>query len=640
MFLKRVILLLTTVVLLLPLTGCNNGKTDDKEESGDRIMCSSKVRELIPSQRAASVWKGEWADEENGFSDESKIYGFDLYRNGELSETDASKIDNDDCKYLFYGESDTRAVNLAEGYAMTLPTTSLTVDYSLGMLRTRYYGDNFLLTVTKENQNPYGNNENGWNIYFTEWIDRYIGSLEYLANNKLRYSRAKQENKDLLPGYTVYLYNIQFRLKIDYKYQNYDIAVVRKDGEYVQFYLFVMKSTEKQVELLDNIVKSLTEFSPQGKAVNKQGAYELKIPEFWSEETKKYFNMLREQNDVSWGAFSASMPEDSDGTYESKLNMIKEDQQRLETAFDYKLDILPTYTPISWYDNYIDFPSGIASELAGGNGFNGKPVLQFTYQYTNSNNLGGTTPVFDVIDGKYDGQFRKIAQQIKAYEKPVLFRLNNEMNTDWTSYSGFMNLLDPDLYIESWQKLYNIFREEGVDNCIWIFNPIAVSCPYSNWSEYLCYMPGEDYMQMLGLTYYEMNNGIGKNASVKSFKEMYTYLYNKNMPYYENYPWIISEFGCAAGGKAYYDWGSSRYVESELGRNSALQAEWVSDMFECFNNNQEAANAFCRNIKAAVWFSVNDYADVGGKSTITNYLQLNDELTETLEEFRKGLNKE
>jgi hypothetical protein len=142
-------------------------------------------------------------------------------------------------------------------------------------------------------------------------------------------------------------------------------------------------------------------------------------------------------------------------------------------------------------------------------------------------------------------------------------------------------------------------------------------------------------MQMLGLTSYEMNNG----DSVSSFKDMYKYLYDKNMPYFKNYPWIISEFGCGAGGETYYDWEQGKYVMTKKARNQELQAGWVRDMFDCLNNNQAEENAFCKNIKAAIWFSVNDSVDVDGKTYINNYLQLNDELTPTLEAFKNGLNK-
>ena len=83
-----------------------------------------------------------------------------------------------------------------------------------------------------------------------------------------------------------------------------------------------------------------------------------------------------------------------------------------------------------------------------------------------------------------------------------------------------------------------------MDNCIWIFNPIATSCPYSNWGDMLNYFPGEDYVQMIGLTSYQMNN----DDSFATFREMYTELYKKNTPYFDNYPAIIGEFGCGAGG--------------------------------------------------------------------------------------------
>lgn len=628
---KRLFAVLLLSAFSLPMFGCGNG--GGGEES--KVDSEASLPPLVPSEKAAAVWKSEWADSENGFADASTIYGFDFYRNRQLNDNNPAEIGNDDCKYIFYGENKSRIVNFADGYAFTLPTKEFTVDYSLSALRNRYYGDNFALTISKENKSPYGNTETGWGIYRDEWLIRFIDDLSFMSANNLRRSRAKVESTEMLEGYTVMIYNMQFALKVDWKYQYYDIAIVRKNNVYDTFYLFVMKSSVKQVELLDSIVKSFVEIEAQGRAANDETPFELKIPDYWNQETKAYFEQLQKQNTVSWGIFDYSMPDDKDSRVDTQLQKIIEDHARLENAVDYKFDIMPTYTPLKWIDTYIDFPTKIANETAGGNGFNGKPVLQFTYQFTSQNNtnLNGYSPMFDILRGEYDKQFRKLAQQIKEYGKPVLFRLNNEMNTDWTSYCGMITLLDPDIFIETWQRLYNIFREEGVDNCIWIFNPIAKSCPYSNWGEALCYMPGTEYMQLLGLTYYEMNNGNGP----ESFKNMYTTLYNQNMPYFKNYSWIISEFACGAGGETYYDYGQAKYVMVEKGRNKVSQAQWVKEMFDCFNNNQSAENAFCKNIKAAVWFSCNDYVDVDGTTMVVNYLQLDDELSETLQAFREGL---
>ncbi|HBL83333.1 MAG: hypothetical protein A2Y17_05405 [Clostridiales bacterium GWF2_38_85] len=639
---KQLVAFFMLAVMLVPFTACGDGDKDNSTDStGEASNVTSEAesaKELIPNEKAAAVWDSTWADEINGFANASTIYGFDFYKNRQLSNDDAKDLAEDDYKYIFFGENNSRVVNLTDGYAITLPTTEFTTDYSLSALRSRYYGDNFALTITKENKSPYGNTPEGWNIYLTEWVIRYIDSIDFLGANNLRRIRKKQELTDMIEGYTVIIYNMEFQLPTSYEYQNYDIAIVRKDDEYVEFYLFVMKSTERQYEKLDEILKSFTELDEVGVAKNDETPFELKIPEYWNDETKAYFDKLQNQTNVSWGAFSASMPDDKDGTYNMRRNQIIADQARLEATFDYNFDILPTYTALKWGDTLFDFPSGLASELAGGNGFNGKPVLQFTYQFTtlNNTNLYGYNPMFDIACGKYDEQFNKIAQQIKEYDKPVLFRLNNEMNSDWTSYAGILSLLDPDVFVLTWQRLYDIFREEGVDNCIWIFNPIAKSCPFSSWGEYLCYMPGVDYMQLLGLTSYEMNN----NTSVESFKDMYTYVYEKNTPYFENYSWIISEFGCGSGGEVYYDWGQGKYFEKQLGRNETLQANWVKEMFKYFNNNQTNENAFCKNIKAAIWFSVNDYVDLDGESRIVNFLKLDSSLTKTLEEFRKGLNPE
>ena len=208
------------------------------------------------------------------------------------------------------------------------------------------------------------------------------------------------------------------------------------------------------------------------------------------------------------------------------------------------------------------------------------------------------------------------------------------MNTDWTSYCGMVTMLDPDIFIETWRRLYDIFREEGVDNCIWIFNPIATSCPYSNWGDMLNYFPGEDYVQMIGLTSYQMNN----DDSFATFREMYTELYKKNTPYFDNYPAIIGEFGCGAGGEVIYNWDKGAYVPVEdIETKRVRQAEWIKGMFECFAHNTEPGYEFCRNIKIAVWFSANDYAEVNGETKVLNYIKLDEGVPLALKAIREGL---
>ena len=275
--------------------------------------------------------------------------------------------------------------------------------------------------------------------------------------------------------------------------------------------------------------------------------------------------------------------------------------------------------------------------LAGGNGFNGKPALEFTYQYTTNNNLVDQeiSPMFDIMRGKFDDYFKRLAEDIKKYEQPIMFRLNNEMNTDWTSYSGIMNLLDPDIFTSTWRRLYNIFIENGVDNVIWVWNPIAESAPYSGWGEDLCYFPGFDCVQLLGGTSYEFNNYTGDAMTqYTSFKEHYSRLYDKNKNYFSKWSMIIGEFACGSGGNA----------TGELGRNRAAQAEYVKGMFEELNAEDPAP--YAQQIKGLIWFNCNDYSG----SQITNRLRFAmtpefdifnrkekyDDLTDTWAAFKEG----
>ncbi len=584
----------------------------------------------------ALIWKSTYADATNGFSSASKVTSAAYYINNKQKKDFSAPTSMGDCKQIFYNATSARVVNLADGYAITLPYTDFKADYSLSELRSRYESDEFVLNISKENKNPYGNTAGSWNTYLTEWLNRFVADDSFLSSNNISRVRATSESTSKLSGYTVLNYDLYINDSENIAMPYYHIAIIRKTTDYINFHILVMKATTNSYAKMDQIVKSFKSIAAVGgEATNEKVAFECEVPEYWSDETKAYYNKLQTQSATDWGFFSASMVDNGDSSYTTNGNKIQSEYDRLSTALDYDYEIMPTYTHIAWYNNTNEFPAEHAARFAGGNGFNGKPVLQLTYQFTTSNNvnLSGYTPMFDILRGDYEEQFRRLARDIKAYDKPILFRLNNEMNTDWTSYSGIVTLLDPDIYIMTWEYLYDIFLEEGVDNCIWIFNPIAVTTPYCDWGEYLNFMPDPDYVQVLGLTSYEMGNG----TTLKSFEDHYRQLYEKNTPYYDNYPWIISEFGAGAGGEKAYNWSTSSWDTTTAGRNHAQQAQWVTDMFECFKHRDEAGYEFVKNIKGAVWFSCNDYTSINNTNYITNYFELDASLTKTLAAFKKGL---
>lgn len=564
----------------------------------------------------------------------SPLTGLEMYVNG--ARTTASSVGTTtDNKKIYNTRLYRRVMNYADGYQLDMPF-DWREDYSLAALRTRYTNDHYTLTVSYETKNPYGNTASGWNTYLTEWVNRYIADSSFLSANNLAYTRSPITSTVLVNGFEVKLYDIVINdnSAIDLPY--YSIAIVRPKNSYVNFYLFVLKSDTPTATVMEKLLRSFKTVTKSGTAVNSQGQYTLTVPSTWNAETKAYFNKLQTQDTTDWGFFSASMVPKSDGSYSSQNSKIKSEYDRISNAIQYDYAIMPTYTHLQYGSSYNQFPTDMANTYAGGNGFNGKPVLQFTYQFTSSNNtnLAGKTPMYDILRGKHDAQFRKFAKDIKAYKHPVLFRLNNEMNTDWTSYCGMVTLLDPDIFAMTWERLYTIFEEEGVDNCIWIFNPFGTNIPYSAWGEELCYMPDPTTVHCYGLTNYEMGN----EKTLSSFRTLYTATYNKSNAYFANRPWIISEFGAGAGGEKKYDWDIGGWTDTTLGRNGALQTAWVNDMFTCLNNRDLASNTFCKNIKGAVWFSVNDSAQINNQYYITNYLALDESRSTTLTAFKNGLN--
>ncbi len=585
------------------------------------------------------MWRTEYADPANGFHDPSSVGRAEFYLNGRSVEDFTREVGpQDDAKKIFYhvrGDC-ARVVNVADGYALTLPTVEFTPDYRLSALRSRYTAQSFVVTVSYEDKSPYGDTERGWLTYRDEWITRYIADDTFLSYNRISRTRPALESDTLLPGYSVLRYDTVIEDAGDIAMPFSHIAVIRPENEYARFFLIVMSSETNAESTMDAMVRSFREIPREGTAKNREAVFPCEVPEYWNAETKAYYQKLREQKTVDWGFFSASMVDEEDPEeYERQAGRIEREYARLTAAVGAPYGVMPTYTHIAWGDRINHFPSKMAALYAGGNGFNGKPVLQFTYQFTTHNNteLNRYTPMFDILRGRFDETFRALAREIRAYGKPVLFRLNNEMNSDWTSYCGLVTLLDPSLFVQSWERLYRLFREEGVDNTIWIFNPVAKSTPYSRWGEDLCYLPDLGTVQLLGLTAYEPGNGI----SLRPFEEIYRELSEKNSPYFDLYPAIISEFGAGAGGEQMFDTDTKTTRPTRLGRNAGRQAKWIEEMFRCLARADTPQCAFCRQIKAAVWFNCNDYTVVDGKPAVTNYYDMDEGTPDSLGAFRRGL---
>ncbi len=658
------ILGLTMTAGLLASCGDGGGKSSLPEGAvTDSQSLEYAFRELYPN--------GEVADPAHGFNNVGDVKAARFFVNGNYVDTFSHVGSRQDVTLELFGENASRIVQVSTGTAFTLPAKDFTADYSIGAYRSQFTFDDSVLTYSAEHSNPYAGAD-GWYIYLNEWLIRHLVNPAYYTNQNLRllneldfevtpvdsegtsdgtraYPTVQHGNLERREGYDIYRFDIVIEDSENIERPYYNIGIVREADDIRNFGLFVMKSKANQAEIMDTLVMSWSRFSSKGMQRNYFDAADPLENPNWNDETRAYFRQLMTEDRKNWGVFSYSMPGDEKslvpggGDYDAFLSKSKAMQTYIENEiWGRKYDIYMTYTHLGWGaaddPDHIShyFPTSMAKELAGGNGDGTRQTLEFTFQYTTNNNGVNEeiSPMFDIMRGKYDEYFRRLALDIKEYGAPLMFRLNNEMNTDWTSYSGIMNLLDPDIFIMTWRRLYDIFEANGVDNVIWIWNPIATSCPYSGWSEDLCYFPGREYAQLLGGTSYEMNN-YAENAESRmtTFAAHYGNLYIKNQPYFEKWGMIIGEFACGSGGN------SGDSTGMELGRNAAAQAAWVEGMFEELYADDPAP--YAKQIKGLIWFNCNDVDDDG----IFNRLQFAnpnggyDDLAATHAAFRNGFAK-
>ena len=315
----------------------------------------------------------------------------------------------------------------------------------------------------------------------------------------------------------------------------------------------------------------------------------------WSEGTRALYNSLCDFSaPPEWGIFLQDF----------YVTGFDGELPELEAALDYTFPVVLYYRHLPTHD----FPTEVMEE----NYVSGR-LVELTLQLTDNNNedMYAPSPLLEICRGQMDEELRSWARAAAAFRRPFLFRLNNEMNSDWTSYGGVVNLCDPQLFVDVWQRIFRIFREEGADNCIWIFNPNDRQAPPSRWNNSLAYYPGNGYAHLIGVTGY--NNGTYYTQWAeqwREFKEIYDLIWDEYSPHFGAFPWIITEFASSGVG--------------------GDKVAWMDSMFDHIGDYP--------NIRIAVWFSHADFDDAhGGVPARTYWL---DETPETLAAFRRGLDKQ
>jgi beta-mannanase len=175
----------------------------------------------------------------------------------------------------------------------------------------------------------------------------------------------------------------------------------------------------------------------------------------------------------------------------------------------------------------------------------------------------------DITNGKQDEYIKNFARSLKAYGAPVIIRFGHEMNGDWYPWGHREHE-----YIQAYQRIVTLFRNEGVTNVEWMWSINAN--PLQGIGNYY---PGSEYVDIIGIDGFNFGTTQANN-SWRTFQDIFLPAYTAVTKYGK--PIIISETASA-----------------ELGGN---KAQWIENMFSSLSQTMP-------NVQELIWFNFNKETD-------------------------------
>lgn len=509
---------------------------------------------------------------------------------GNVLLADPTKADfRYDVKKVYRTGTLTRVVDFPNGFYVDLPG-DVTFDFSRGEGGIKGYGDGYEVLLTRESS-PYVETL----MYLDEYINKYVGNPAFQESNNIT---LHEDTIRMVGEFPVRILSMTRNPheNSDVKLNSYTYAYIM-DAQYGQIYhRILIKAEEYNQDAVNQILSSFTPFEEKGQ--NMTFIETKPVLPKWNQETAEFYKRLSNRKDILWGVYNYKLI-----TVEGMAPTMEELQQKL----DYRFSLCMGYTYL------MEEPPMKGLQEAYDDG----KITEMTLQVCTIDHASldsAKNPNFEVIDGLWDDQIRKYAKAFKEFSHPILFRVNNEMNTDWCTYSGVVTMQDPDIYKMVFDRIYGIFQEEGVDNVIWIFNPQFGNYPPASFNNYMNYYPGNDKIQLLGVTKYNTGNYFFElyHEEWNDFKPSFDQLNDLYTQTFPDVPWIVTEFASSSYG--------------------GDKAKWMEEMFTHIGDY--------KNIKAAVWFNWGDRDFREGKEDIIARPYYLDETPETLDVFRRGVKGE
>ena len=168
----------------------------------------------------------------------------------------------------------------------------------------------------------------------------------------------------------------------------------------------------------------------------------------------------------------------------------------------------------------------------------------------------------NIAIGKHDNLIREFGNWIKTTKKPIFLRIGYEFDGwDWNNYNK-------KYYLESWKRIYNIFKEMNIENVAYIWQSKGTG---SNQEVLEDWYPGDEIVDWCGYSYFGNPD-----------EEMIVFARKHKKPVFIAEATPVNENG-------------GLYFDSDLKKETVAKRTWntwFTPFFKVINDNPDVVKAF------------------------------------------------
>jgi beta-mannanase len=152
----------------------------------------------------------------------------------------------------------------------------------------------------------------------------------------------------------------------------------------------------------------------------------------------------------------------------------------------------------------------------------------------------------EIAEGGQDAYFQRIADSMKRYPYDIYVRPWGEMNANWSSWQPTpggekRDGGTPAEFIAAWRHTVSFFRDQGVNNLKFVFNPDASD--FANNTRIPTIWPGASFVDVLGIDGYNWGQKASTGDTWREFDTIFTNMYGILTGLHPTAPVWIAEFG-------------------------------------------------------------------------------------------------